>query len=117
MGLQSFLVVTIASLMLIPVLFSNPNQVNKNTDDLKYRIIVFGWKRRASLRRLLDSLESADYLNWTDIPLEIFLDGDAHELVVDLAQNFFWSHGELIIHQREKHIGLEKASQYTICKH
>lgn len=84
------------------------NQGGDNNETIKYRIIVFGWRRRASLKRLLDSLEAADYKGRTDIPIEIFLDGEAHNLVVDYVQNFIWTHGQVKIHQRDTRIGLEK---------
>jgi hypothetical protein len=81
----------------------------RHLSPIKYRIIVFGWRRRASLVRLLNSLEAADYDGRMDIPIEIFLDGGAHPQVVDCVENFRWSHGQVMIHQRDVRIGLEKS--------
>lgn len=72
-----------------------------------FRILVFAWKRRASLKRLLDSLMTADYFGFT-VHLEFHMDGGSHPLVVDFIEQFQWSHGRKQINRHGDRVGLER---------
>ena len=60
---------------------------------LNMTIFVFAWRRLASLQRLLDSLQAAEYCGH-QIPLTIFVDGGASEAVVSAARAAAWTHGK-----------------------
>jgi hypothetical protein len=60
---------------------------------LNMTIFVFAWRRLASLQRLLDSLQAAEYCGH-QIPLTIFVDGGASEAVVSAAKAAAWTHGK-----------------------
>ena len=73
----------------------------------RFRIIVYAWKRRASLKRLLDSLLSASYHGF-EVNLDFHMDGDAHPAVVQVVETFKWSHGKVRVHRHGDRFGLEK---------
>ena len=60
---------------------------------LNMTIFVFAWRRLASVQRLLDSLQAAEYCGH-QIPLTIFVDGGASEAVVSAARAAAWTHGK-----------------------
>jgi hypothetical protein len=116
----ALIAVFVATLMLIISLHSlNPIRSDqrvskslkyKDSSSLKccqFKILVFGWRRRASLLRLLKSLDSAEYFGYRNISLEIHLDGGAHPLVVQAAECFSWSHGSKVIYVNTDQVGLE----------
>ena len=45
----------------------------------KFLILVYAWKRRASLKRLMDSLVNVNYRGFT-VNLEFHIEGDPHPL-------------------------------------
>jgi hypothetical protein len=60
---------------------------------LNMTIFFFAWRRLASVQRLLDSLQAAEYCGH-QIPLTIFVDGGASEAVVSAARAAAWTHGK-----------------------
>lgn len=72
-----------------------------------FRVIVFGWRRRASLRRLIDSLISARYFGFR-VNIEFHFDGEANEKVVDYVRQIDWPHGSFRVNLHDKRIGLER---------
>ncbi|PJF20060.1 hypothetical protein PSACC_00117 [Paramicrosporidium saccamoebae] len=71
-----------------------------------FRVIVFAWKRRASLRRLLQSLE-VDYRGFP-VHLDFHMDGEAHEKVIDFVDSYRWEHGRTRINRHAERVGLER---------
>jgi len=65
-------------------------------------IIVMGYDRPESLRRLLSSIIQADYEGFSNIPLVISLDGGASSAVLEVAEKFTWHVGpkRLIVHKQ-----------------
>lgn len=70
-------------------------------------IVVFGWKREASLKRLLGSLTNPK-INYQghQLDLSINLDGGYTNEVLDLVTKFTWKHGQKTISKRNEHVGL-----------
>ena len=60
---------------------------------LNMTIFVFAWRRLASLQRLLDSLQAAEYCGH-QVPLTIFIDGGASKVVETAARDATWTHGK-----------------------
>lgn len=84
---------------------------NINIEENKQRVAVVavGYNRYKSLKRLLDSVESASY-PVKDVPLVISIDGSGDESVYALARNFKWSHGE-------KYVNIEEGGRLGLVKH
>ena len=75
---------------------------------MKYGIIVVGYNRPASLRRLVASVVSAEYGS-EQIDLIISVDKSSNQdQVVEAVNNTTWTHGEFKIIQREARMGLRK---------
>lgn len=64
---------------------------------LNVTIYVFAWKRVASLKRTLQSLQQAEYCGHT-LPLHIIIDGGALPEVRRVAQEMEWRHGLKAVH-------------------
>lgn len=79
--------------------------------NLKFKVLVYGWKRRASLRRLIDSLNKVDYRGFK-MNLEVHIEGDYHPLVVQYVNKLNWTHGSLEIKKRRYKAGLENVRVY-----
>ena len=73
--------------------------------ELTFTIKVFGWNRRASLKRLCQSLKRADYGNH-QVKLQFFIDGGGPKEVVEYVKSFEWPHGPLEQQFRERRFGL-----------
>ncbi len=71
-------------------------------------IILVGYNRPASLKRLLHSIEKASYSGYTDIPLIISIDGGGDQEVVKLAESFAWKNGTKEIINHPENFGLRK---------
>lgn len=69
-------------------------------------INVIAWRRRASLKRLITSLESARYHGFTT-KLHFHLDGEAHELVKEWVEEYVWPHGKTLMNIHTLRNGLE----------
>ena len=73
---------------------------------MKPAIIVVGYNRPNSLKRILNSINKAHYKT-EDITLIISLDkANNEEEVVKVAENFFWKHGQKIIRRFSERQGL-----------
>eukprot|EP00186_Timspurckia_oligopyrenoides_P002422 CAMPEP_0182442732 /NCGR_PEP_ID=MMETSP1172-20130603/1629_1 /TAXON_ID=708627 /ORGANISM="Timspurckia oligopyrenoides, Strain CCMP3278" /LENGTH=445 /DNA_ID=CAMNT_0024637749 /DNA_START=238 /DNA_END=1572 /DNA_ORIENTATION=+ len=75
-----------------------------------YRIIVLTYNRASSLKRLLESLQDADY-GEVAVLMQIFIDrnadGSPHdEHTLKVANEFGWKHGSKEVIAREEHVGL-----------
>lgn len=84
----------------------NPFPDGNLEKNITFKILVYGWKRRASLRRLLDSLSAVDYRGFKT-SLEIHIEGDYHPLVVQYINSYSWPHGTSAIKKRRYKAGLE----------
>lgn len=77
-----------------------------NNED-KVAIVVVGYNRYKSLKRLLDSLQFANYES-NDIPLIISIDCSGDERVYNLAKDFEWTHGSKYVNIETERLGLVK---------
>lgn len=68
-------------------------------------IVIPAFDRVLSLKRLLKSLESANYNN-ENVDLIISLDFSGAIDILDVAHNYFWPWGEKHIHEHEIRLGL-----------
>lgn len=74
--------------------------ITGNKDNIA--VVVVGYNRKNSIKRLLDSLSNAFYFN-ENVSLVICLDNCGNNDVYDFANQFNWSFGEkIIIHQTER---------------
>lgn len=76
-------------------------------DDYKFVIIVFAWRRKESLERLINSLQVADYVNH-EVQLNFNIDFDPSEDVKNYIESVNWQHGSKNIIQRRESYGLER---------
>lgn len=75
---------------------------------MRIPIVVVAYNRPRSLTRLLSSLQTANYPN-QDIDLIISIDkADNNQQVLDLANDFQWSHGTKKVIYQEINLGLRK---------
>lgn len=74
---------------------------------ITFRVIVFAWKRRASLKRLTDSLRRAEYHGFP-VHLDVHMDGGAHPRVIEFVDQLEWSHGRIRVHHHAERVGLER---------
>lgn len=81
---------------------------------ISFRLIIYGWQRRASLLRLLKSLSSVDYYGFP-VHIDFHMDGSPHPLVVKLVEEYKWGYGRVRFHRHEERVGLEKV--LMICLH
>lgn len=71
-------------------------------------IVVVAYNRPNSIKRLLASLEEANYQD-SNIPLIISIDrGKDNENIYDIAQAFQWNHGTKTVIYHEENLGLRK---------
>lgn len=73
----------------------------------RFRIIAFAWKRRASLKRLMDPLMAVDYRG-LNVTLQFYVDGGAHPQVIDYLHSIEWTHGPTVTIVNHDSLGLEK---------
>lgn len=74
-----------------------------------FTIIIFGWKREKSLKRLLTSImDHRIVYDAHQVDLSINLDGGYSKGVLDLVNNINWTHGTKIIRKRKIHVGLKE---------
>ena len=78
-------------------------------NDFDLRVVVITFNRANSLKRLLDSLNKAEYAG-DGVKVEIWIDrsqtGVIHEPTVDVAKNFQFFHGSSEVIIRPVHAGL-----------
>lgn len=70
-------------------------------------IVIIGYNRHNSLKRLLKSLKNATY-ECKNIELIISLDRSDNHKVYDIANEFEWEHGEKIIIKHKQKLGLRE---------
>lgn len=73
---------------------------NKN----KLAIVVVGYNRIDSIKRILKSLDNAVYP--CDVPLVISIDASGCQPLYDYVESFKWDHGEKYVLIKEKRLGL-----------
>lgn len=89
---------------------SNGNRIRiypRSVEEDEFIIIVFGWKRKESLERLLISLKAADYLN-QNVQLQFNIEFEPSEDVKQYVESVYWPHGTKIIIWRWQKFGLER---------
>lgn len=79
----------------------------RSVEEDEFIIIVFGWKRRESLERLLNSLKAADYLN-QNVQLQFNIEFEPSEDVKQYVESVYWPYGTKIIIWRLQKFGLER---------
>ena len=79
-------------------------EINKAEDSLA--IVVVGYNRINSLKRLLTSLTEADYPN-KDIPLIISIDASGDTGLYDYVREFQWDKGPKYVNIQEERLGLK----------
>ena len=72
----------------------------------KIAIIVVGYNRLKSIKRLLSSLTNAIYPS-KDIPLIISIDCSGNEDLYDYVNNFEWEHGAKYVNIQNERLGLK----------
>lgn len=72
----------------------------------KYAIIVVGYNRDISLKRLLDSIDKAEYFN-DSVDLVISIDKSDNKRVAQVANNFEWTHGNKEVVEHAERMGLK----------
>jgi hypothetical protein len=70
-------------------------------------IVVIAFSRPRSLRRLLDSLQSANYGSKEEISMIISIDHGYDPEVLRMAEDFEWEHGEKQVSVKNRHYGLK----------
>lgn len=78
----------------------------KSEDNNKNAIVVVGYNRYTSLKRLLASLEKSFYSE--DVPLVISIDCSGDEAVYELTRSFKWTHGNKYVNIQKKRLGLKE---------
>jgi len=71
-------------------------------------IVVVGYNRPESLKRLLFSLTKAKFDGFTDINLVISIDKSDGDSVVNIARDFDWLFGEKTVLTYDSHLGLKE---------
>lgn len=73
-----------------------------------FAIVLVCYNRLPGLRRLLSSLESADYADRNDIHLIFSIDNSGSSTIRDFAERYEWTHGEKHIRTFDVRQGLKK---------
>lgn len=85
-----------------------PRSVNdEKEDDRKFLVIVFGWRRKDSLERLVKSLLKSDYLG-KSVQLQFHVEYEPSEDVKEYVESVQWPFGTKIIIWRNEKYGLER---------
>lgn len=69
-------------------------------------IVVIGYNRLDGLKRLLESLERADYPR-SDIPLVISIDASGNEELYEFVRRYEWDYGTKYVNIESKRLGLK----------
>ncbi len=72
-----------------------------------FAIVIIAYNRDKSLKRLLESLEKADYNN-QNVTLIISIDYSENKKVLKVAEEFYWSNGKKRIIRHRNTLGLKK---------
>lgn len=108
----------------VPVILTEENKIDQDTSesetpdqlsttkrikDADFRMIVITYNRPASLQRLLDSLNKADYLS-DKVVIEVWIDrsksNEIHGPTYETASKFVFDKGQITVHNHTKHAGL-----------
>lgn len=71
-------------------------------------IVVVAFKRPYALERLLQSIVSADFMRFDNIPLVISIDKSDCMEVYKVADGFLWPFGSKTVIRHQKHLGLRE---------
>lgn len=82
------------------------NTLNTVLNRDKIAIVCVGYNRLPGLKRLLESVETANY-GTCDIPLVISIDCSNDQAVYDFANSFNWSHGTKYVNIQQERLGLK----------
>ncbi|MGV8093829.1 MAG: glycosyltransferase [Mangrovibacterium sp.] len=79
-------------------------------NNLQPTIVVIAYNRPYALRRILNSLASANYKDYKNIRLIVSIDGGGENNVAvrEIANTFQWDYGELLIISHSENLGLRK---------
>ena len=83
------------------------NGIGKEDNLSRIAIVVVGYNRLDSIKRLLSSLEVASYPS-KEVPLVISVDCSGDEGLYDYVRNYNWPHGEKYINIQVVRLGLKK---------
>ena len=71
-------------------------------------IIVVAFNRPHALERLLQSIVSADFMRFDNIPMVISIDKSDCKEVYEVADGFLWPFGSKTVVRHQKHLGLRE---------
>lgn len=74
----------------------------------KIALVVIAYNRIASLKRLLESLDSVYYDGEENVPLVISIDKSDTDKVERFADEFVWRHGEKTVIKHRQNLGLKQ---------
>ncbi len=77
-------------------------------DNIRPAIVVVAYDRVKALKRLLESLDAADYSGYDDITLVISIDNSGKNDVTEAAEAFSWKYGEKRLIRHAERQGLKK---------
>lgn len=80
------------------------NSENRN----RIAIVVVGYNRLKSIKRLLTSLSRAKYPEDVDVPLVISIDCSNNQELYQFVNNFKWPYGEKYVNIQTERLGLKK---------
>lgn len=80
-------------------------RIENNSKD-KIAIVAVGYNRLQSMKRLLGSIQEAQYPN-DDIPLVISIDCSGDMALYDYVQSFEWKHGTKYVNIQNERLGLK----------
>lgn len=81
--------------------------INIPDNQEKIAVVVVGYNRIIPIKRLLNSLVTAEYPS-EDIPLVISIDCSGNKELYNYVNDFLWPHGQKYVNIQEKRLGLEK---------
>src|SRR5690625_1023767 len=81
--------------------------MNVKEEFMKLPIVVIAYNRDLTLKRLLNSLDQANY-DEDNVDLIISIDKTNNSSVYQIAEKFEWRYGSKIIIKREENLGLRK---------
>lgn len=77
-------------------------------DKQKIAIVVVGYNKPLGLKRLLNSINNANYDDIEGVPLYISIDASGNEEVYNIARNFQWKYGVKYVNIENERLGLKK---------
>lgn len=81
-------------------------KLNSRSNKSKIAIVVVGYNRLQSIKRLLNSMLISNYPN-NDIPLVISIDFNYNAEIYDYVSSFHWPFGEKYLIKHKKRLGLK----------